>query len=197
MFVSGKIVYLQMLKTGSTHTTAILQRYCGGRAPRGEEKHSQLKDLRRHSSKLIVSSVRNPWDWYVSLWAFGCTGHGRLLHYFNNLPRSEIRQAVKHFDFGSALRFPLRTLLGRPDWKRLYSDPGNEAHFREWLRLLLGAEGLSIGSEGYASSPVKTAAGFMTYCFLALTTSYAEWMRMGRKCRSYDELAALPTSIPL
>lgn len=188
MFVTDKIVYLQMPKTGSTHTTNILQRFYGGRAPRGDEKHSQLKDHDRYKSRLIVSSVRNPWDWYVSLWAFGCRGHGRLWHYFDNLPRSEFRQALRYRDVRSVLRFPLRSLHGRPDWRRLYSDPDNDAHFREWLTLLLGPEGLHIGSDGYASSTVKTIVGLMTYYFLALTTNYSEWMRTGRKCRSYEEL---------
>jgi hypothetical protein len=186
MFVTDKIVYLQMQKTGSTHVTNVLAKYCGGRY---EEKHSQLKDHRQHGSRLIVSSVRNPWDWYVSQWAFGCTRHGELRRYFDNLPRSELRQAVRRGDFGSMLRFPLRTLIGRPDWQSLYSDPNNEANFREWLRLILEFEGLHIGSQGYASSPVKNAVGLMTYLFLALTTNYAEWMRTGRKCRTYDEVS--------
>lgn len=187
MFVTDKIVYLQMMKAGSTHTTIILQRYCGGKHE--ERKHSPLKDRRRYGSKLIVSSVRNPWDWYVSLWSFSCTNHGRLRFYHNNLPRSELREAIAHRDFSSALSFPLRTLTGRPDWNRLYSDPSNQANFREWLKLMLGSEGMYNGSEGYASSPVKKVVGFMTYCFLALTTEYAEWIRVGRKKRSYDQVA--------
>src|SRR5215212_5182721 len=186
MFVTDKIVYLQMQKTGSTHVTNVLAKYCGGRY---EEKHSQLKDHRQRGCRLIVSSVRNPWDWYVSQWAFGCTRHGELRRYFDNLPRSELRQAVRRGDFGSMLRFPLGTLIGRPDWQSLYSDPNNEANFREWLRLILEFEGLHIGSQGYASSPVKNAVGLMTYLFLALTTKYAEWMRTGRKCRTYDEVS--------
>jgi hypothetical protein len=188
VFVSDEIVYLQMPKTGSTHATIVLHQYCEG--ARDEEKHSRLKDHRGYASQLIVSSVRNPWDWYVSLWAFGCTGHGGLWHYFNNLPRSELREAVKHKDLGSVLRFPFRTLGGHPDWRRLYSDSGNAEHFRKWLMLMLGPEGLHVGHEGYASSPVKASAGFMTYSFVGLTTDYSEWMRRGRKCRSGDELAA-------
>jgi hypothetical protein len=187
MFVSDKIVYLQMPKAGSTHVTNILKKHCGGRA---ERVHSPLKDQSRYSSRIIASSVRDPWDWYVSQWAFACTRHGRLRDYFENLPRSEFRQALKHRDFASMLRFPIRTLAGRPDWKRLCSDPANDANFREWLRLVLGSEGVHIGLEGYASSPIKAVVGFMTYRFLALTTEYTEWTRAGRKCRSYDEIAS-------
>jgi hypothetical protein len=187
MFASDKIIYLQMQKAGSTHATKVLQKYCEGRA---DIQHEQLKDPRRHASKLIVSSVRNPWDWYVSLWGFGCRREGGLRDYIDNLPLRELRIAVEQLDFQSVLNFPLRSWSGRPDWLRLYSDVTDAANFREWLKLLLGEEGQHIGLEGYAASPVKEAVGLMTYRFLALTTDYSAWMREGRKCRRYDDVVA-------
>jgi hypothetical protein len=186
MFVSDRIIYLQMQKAGSTHATKVLQKYCGGRA---DIQHEQLRDHRQYSSQLIVSSVRNPWDWYVSLWGFGCKREGGLRDYLVKLPLSELRLALKYLDFDSVSRFVPRTWAGRPDWKRLYSDVADASNFREWLKLVLGPEGQHIGLEGYASSPVKAAAGLMTYRFLALTTDYTAWMRAGRKCQSYDEVA--------
>ena len=70
----------------------------------------------------------------------------------------------------------------------LYADSFDKSRFREWLRLMLGPEGQCIGANGYASSPVKKVAGFMSFRFLALTTDNSQWMRTGRRCRSYDEL---------
>ena len=191
MFVSDKIILLQMQKAGSTHATKILQKYCDGRA---ENQHEQLKDPARYGSRLIVSSVRNPWDWYVSLWGFGCKREGGLRDYLIKLPFSELQLALKHLDLGSLSSFASRTLSGRPDWKRLYSDAGDTANFREWLKLALGPEGQHIAMEGYASSPVKAVVGLMTYRFLALTTDYVAWLRTGRKCRTYDEVVAFADS---
>jgi predicted transcriptional regulator len=185
MFVSEKIIFLQMQKAGSTHATKVLRKYCDGR---DYAQHEQLKDHRRYSSRLIVSSVRNPWDWYVSLWGFGCKKEGGLRDYLIKLPFSELHLAVRYLDFSSVSSFASRTLSGRPDWKRLYSDVTDTANFREWLRLILGREGQHIAMEGYASSPVKAVVGLMTYRFLALTTDYGAWMRVGRKCRTYDEV---------
>jgi len=187
MFASDKIIYLQMQKAGSTHATKVLQRYCDGRA---DIQHQKLKDHRRHASKLIVSSVRNPWDWYVSLWGFGCRREGGLRDYIDNLPLRELRTALAEFDFQSVLNFAPRSWSGRPDWLSLYSDVNDAANFRSWLKLLLGPEGQHIGLEGYAASPVKAAVGFMTYRFLALTTDYSAWMREGRKCRRYSDVIA-------
>lgn len=187
MFVSPQIVYLQMQKTGCTHVAEVLQKYVPGRV---QKKHEKLKDHHRYTSRIIASSVRNPWEWYVSLWAYGCSGAGGLRNYLNRLPGSELKGALRSSDLGSALLFVPRTLTGRPDWKRLYSDPTSEANFREWLKLILGPEGLHLCLEGYASSRIKRTVGFMTYRFLALTTAYCEWTRMGRECRSYDEVVA-------
>jgi hypothetical protein len=187
MLLSKNIVYLQMHKAGSTHATNILQKYCGGHLG---GRHSQLEDYDRLRPRLVVSSIRDPWDWYVSLWAFGCTGHGRLRDYVDRLPFSELKEARRHRDFATILRFPFRLLRGAPDWTALYADPGNEPNFRNWLKLLLGREGQHIGREGYASSPIKAVVGLMTYRFLALTTEYSAWMAKGRKCRTHGEVVA-------
>lgn len=190
MFVSKDIVYLQMQKTGSTHATRLLQRYCGGYV---EQKHSQLKQCERFRSSLIVSSIRNPWDWYVSLWAFGCMGKGGLRNYLGRLPLSEFTEARRRADLATIMKFPFRLVLWpgqRREWIALYSDASNAANFRSWLKLVLGREGQRIGKNGYASSPINAAVGFMTYRFLALTTEYQCWMAEGRKCRTYSEVLA-------
>ena len=190
MYVSKKLVYLQMQKTGSTHVTRVLKQYCKGKT---RERHEQLEDYEAYKNRLIVSSVRNPWDWYVSLWAFGCGGSGGFHKYLIHTPWSEIRHAQRHGGIasmaGSALRAVGQTGR-RPDWKRLYSDAANEANFRIWLKLVLGEEGRHIEKEGYAASPVKSAIGFMTYRFLALTTAFDKWNGTGRRARSLDEVAA-------
>jgi hypothetical protein len=185
MFVSDKIIFLQMQKAGSTHATKILQQYCGGRV---DQQHDQLKDRRSYGSKVIASSIRNPWDWYVSLWGFGCKREGGLRSYLVTLPFSELQLALRYLDLRAISSFASRTLAGRPDWKRLYSDVTSTANFRAWLKLVLGPEGQHIAMEGYASSPVKAAIGLMTYRFLALTTDYAAWMRTGRNSRTYGEV---------
>lgn len=190
MFVGKKLVYLQMQKTGSTHVTKVLKQNLNGKT---RERHEQLEDYESFRDRPIVSSVRNPWDWYVSLWAFGCAGSGGFHKYLIHNPWSEIRHALKYRDTGGIANALLRlaTQAGRrPDWKALYSDAKNEANFRAWLKLVLGAEGRHIAKEGYSASPVKNVIGFMTFRFLALTTAYDKWNSEGRKARSYAELTA-------
>jgi hypothetical protein len=190
MFVSKKLVYLQMQKTGSTHVTRVLKQHLKGKT---RERHEQLEDYEAFRDRLIISSVRNPWDWYVSLWSFGCAGSGGFQKYLVANPWSEIRHAFKHRSpraTGTALVRAVSGIGRRPDWASLYSDVKNEANFRTWLKLVLGEEGRNIAKEAYSVSPVKDVAGFMTFRFLSLTTAYDKWNTIGRKARSHDELVA-------
>lgn len=190
MFVGKKLVYLQIQKTGSTHVTKVLKQNLNGKT---RERHEQLEDYEAFKDRPIISSVRNPWDWYVSLWAFGCAGSGGFHKYLVHNPWSEVRHALKYRKPGVIANAITRlgTQIGRrPDWKALYSDAKNEANFRAWLKLVLGPEGRHIAKEGYSISPVKDVIGFMTFRFLALTTAYDKWNNEGTKARSYQELTA-------
>lgn len=190
MYITNKIVFLQMQKTGSSHVTNVLRKYAKGKA---REKHAQLTDYQAFKDRLIVSSVRNPWDWYVSLWAYGCSGKGGLQKYLTSLPVSELRHAVRSGDIGVSLRSVTRLASQagrRPDWTALYADAGNTANFRAWLRLMLGPEGQFISKEGYSASPIKAAVGFMTYRFLALTTAFGPWNATGRKLTTQEDVVA-------
>lgn len=190
MFISSKLVYLQMQKTGSSHITSVLRKYCRGNA---RDKHTQLTDYQNYRDRLIASSVRNPWDWYVSLWAYGCSGSGGMHRYLTQLPTSEVRNAFRSRSATAVGQSALRALtqIGRrPDWKGLYSDANDGENFRTWLKLILGAEGRAMSKEGYSASPVKSVVGFMTFRFLALATEYHQWNAVGRKARTYSEIVA-------
>ncbi len=188
MYVAKQIVYLQMQKTGSTHVTTTLKKYCGGRS---QGKHEQLTNYEKFKDRTIVSSVRNPWDWYVSLWAYGCSGRGGLRKYLMRVPFSEIEHAAKYRSVGATSRAVARMVTNygrRPDWKNLYSDAANEKNFRAWLRLVLGPEGQNISKEGYSASAIKSAVGFMTYRFLSLSTHFEQWQTKGQAARNYEEV---------
>ena len=75
MFVNERLIYLQLQKTGCTHVAMLLDKLIGGEQV---GKHNRLPARLESEGRLIVGSVRNPWDWYVSLWAFGCEQCGGL-----------------------------------------------------------------------------------------------------------------------
>ena len=190
MFISKRLVYLQMQKTGSTHVTKVLQQFVGGKKGM---RHGQMTDPEKFRKRFIFSSVRNPWDWYVSLYSFGCAGSGGFRKYLVHVPLSEIRHAIAEKDWAmtraALTRAAINPLRGLK-FRRLYRDVNNTDNFRAWLKLVLGEEGQHIIKEGYGTSQIKTSVGFMTYRFLALTTDYNKWMTEGRAARTLDEVRA-------
>jgi len=73
MYRNDKVIFLQLQKTECTHITRVPLEYVGG----GEiKKHSQL--IINPEDRTIFGSIRNPWDWYMSLWSYGCMEKGAV-----------------------------------------------------------------------------------------------------------------------
>jgi len=114
-------------------------------------RHSSLtksKPFAPLSRKLVFTTVRNPWDWYVSLWAFGAGGN-------------------------SAIRRYLAAQFSEAEVARLY-DEGNPApSFRCWLALLHDPAILNrIMQEHLPQSGLAPVMGLYSYRFLRVTTLY-------------------------
>ena len=144
MYISTNLVYLEFQKTGSAHIRQLLARCIPGEQ---KAKHNRLpEDL---TSRFTVGSVRNPWAWYVSLWAFGCLGRGNLRSRLTGRPRSwtwllrslasssiqggrGARHALRRY--ARSRRFP-HTL-----WAETYTHLEDAASFKKWLRLVYDPE---------------------------------------------------------
>jgi hypothetical protein len=82
MTITDDFIYLELQKTGSTHVTKLLQQLHKNNFVK-IGKHNTIKTMPKHvlvgfESKIKVGNIRNPWDWYVSLWSFGCQKRGGL-----------------------------------------------------------------------------------------------------------------------
>lgn len=159
MFVTDKLIYLQMQKTGSTHIASLLSKCVGGTQ---KKKHQCLQDY--GTKKFIVGSVRNPWEWYVSLWAFGCGNRGDL-HYRltkRNLWRVlsrfvRLKYTLKYEDIRHELTKPVGL------WRMAYQDYRNPECFRIWLKLIYAPQRKKDLGEGYPECSISEFAGIMTY----------------------------------
>lgn len=169
MFVSDKLIYLHLQKTGGTHITRVLSRYMS--RERGKQSmHGSLPKGYVVNSKYVVGSIRNPWDWYVSLWAYGCASRGSFT---NKLTRKKYGRYINRLgsDLAGALR-GVRSERRKPvqQWQALYRDSKDPGLFREWLCLLLSRERkYDLGPE-YACSMLSTYAGAMTYRYIGIYT---------------------------
>lgn len=176
MFVAERLVYLQLQKTGNSHIAKLLVDLIPGEE---QGRHNRLERYDLYRDRSIVGSIRNPWDWYVSLWAYCCSRRGDW--YINTT--APIWRSVKlryHLRLGTngdsgsgpllggAVRsFCHNTTKAARRWRDLYADSDDPKLFREFLRTLFG-QGRYDFCDGYGISSVSTSAGLLTYYYLKL-----------------------------
>lgn len=171
MFISDQLVFVELHKTAGSHIGRCLQEILPGRQ---QGKHNPVPS--ELHQRFILGSIRNPWDWYVSLWAFGCDGHGSVYH-----------QTSRRFDWGYYWR-QLNKEMGRTwlspgqyvrqcaadavkpvsQWRDCYADSASPEGFRQWLRLLLDPQRRFDIGEGFGFSPLAQHSGLLTYRFFKL-----------------------------
>ena len=174
MYVSKNIVYTELHKTGGTHIDKWLERILVGKQI---GKHNRIP--KKFQNRFVIGSIRNPWDWYVSLWAYGCAHKG-----------SVAKLTTKQFDFGYLSKQLHSEMGGRrtsllrsgrqlwhwifkpvEKWKRVYNDFTEAEAFRKWLLLMFDSNRRFDFGEGYGFSPVSEKNGLLTYRFLKLYSS--------------------------
>jgi hypothetical protein len=172
MFVTKDVVFLELHKTGGTHIGALIEKYLGGYR---SGKHNRLpKEFR---DRFVFGSVRNPWDWYVSLWAFGCLGKGSV--YNQTTSRSDLgyyyrelnkEMGFERFQFSYAYEQAINDLIrkDRAVWRWCYEDVQDPKRFRVWLQRVLDPRNALDIREGFGFSPLANFAGLQTYRFFKL-----------------------------
>jgi len=188
MFVSDKVVFIELHKTGCTHIRNLLAELLGGEFV---GKHNQVDASLLAQGKVVLGSVRDPWDWYVSLWAYGCDRKGLI---FGNVTRGgmKFRGHGWRADPYSALR---ELLASRPNrnagkWSRTYRDVNDAGAFREWLHMMHDETYRSDFGEGYGRSRASRVAGLYTYRYAKLFSCLKDQSAKLDAVSTFDELAA-------
>jgi hypothetical protein len=171
MIITDRVVFLQLQRTGCTHIERLLNDMFGGHDPFG--KHRPLPRDFDFGSRLIVGSIRNPWDWYVSLWAYACNGQGGP--YRRSIQRRSLRRVLADARArrlaGGRTLLDLVTIsmceLDRPvrQWRHLQSNSHEPRHFREWLKLTLDSRRRYDLYQDYGHSPISAFTGLLTYLY--------------------------------
>jgi hypothetical protein len=184
LFVSDRFVFLELQKTGSTHIRGLLKEVVGG-ALMG--KHNQVTPELLDGSRVVLGSIRNPWDWYVSLWAFGCGALGDL--YAVATRRRKVRGHGWRSSPLDAVGHLAQELRRDPEeWRRVYADPDDPAAFRRWLFLV--HDRLPYQAYDFGTASLGRHVGLMSYRYLHLyCTTSGRGAGLGRLA-GYDSIAA-------
>lgn len=173
MFVSDSLVFTELHKTAGSHLLKLLSTYVGGQQV---GKHNRIPiDLR---NKFVLGSIRNPLDWYVSLWGYGCDQQGSVYlqatrgtswrYCWQQLPKEMGQTYPAPGQFYRQMRHDANKDYRA--WQEVYADSSDVEAFRAWVRMMFDpARALDLG-EGYGFSPFSQNAGLLSYRFFKLFT---------------------------
>lgn len=192
MVETDRLLYIDLHKTGCSHIRRILGEIVGGRVI---GKHNRPRVMPR--DRVIVGSVRNPWDWYVSLWAFGCSRQGAVYgrttrHFTSWYYRTGLMQEMGQVRWRA---LPVAATVWHDvvkparAWREVYEDPEDPNLFRRWLGLLFDRRRRFDLGEGYAFTTLSRYAGLLTYRYVKLFSRDVSTVFAGGGPRSPDELA--------
>jgi hypothetical protein len=186
MFVTEKLIYLQLQKTGCTHIVRMMTELVGGELI--GRKHARLEPNFDLAGRKIVGSVRDPWSWYVSLWAFGCIRSGTV--YSSTTTRNFRKHLIQRKKYPRHWLGGLWAELVKPTacWSRLYADSNDPSLFREWLKLTLDPHRAHDLGENYGYSTLSPFAGLLTYRYARLYASETESIFPPAGLRTLDAL---------
>jgi|AMFO01.1.fsa_nt_gi hypothetical protein len=166
MFISDDLAFIELHKTGCTHIGKLLASLvCGVQYG----KHNPLGPDIIQSGRNILGSIRNPWDWYVSLWAYGCDRKGFIYHLTTRPLAADEQGASLPAIVRNRPPAQGRDLARKPEkWKRCYSDVHSASAFRDWLHMMNNADYWFDFGEGYGDSSISAIAGLLTYRYIKL-----------------------------
>jgi hypothetical protein len=147
-----KFIYLDMYKTGSTYVVSLLNKLMP-EPPVRSFRHAPLTKGRPFNwkrGKFAFATVRNPWDWYVSMWAYSIQQPNVL--FFRDL----------------------RKTLGDQEARKLFDPENPRESFALWLRSLNDPDFLkrTMTNHPYSRTSLNRFLGFYSYRFIRVTTPH-------------------------
>lgn len=156
MILHPRFAFIEMPRTGSTHTVRLLQRLFDVERI-GMHEPAPLEV--RESGRAFLGTIRNPWDWYVSQWSVGCGGGGMLHAVTTGRARRRARSALRDEAFDPA------------PWRSVYADASarDVGLFRDWLDLMLSPQAMRLAfPTTFGASDLNVYAGWYTYRYVEL-----------------------------
>lgn len=188
MFISDRFVFLELHKTGCTHIRRLLSALVGGRAV---GKHNQADASLFTEGRVFLGSVRDPWTWYCSLWAYGCDRKGTIHANTTQAPWSLRGLGFREDPLTAMLGAALR--LSRPrdpeKWRAAYRDVNDPEGFRSWMRLLHDPNYFYAVGDGYGAFQANKDCGLLTHRYLKLFCTKAHENDRLNALRSGDQIA--------
>lgn len=174
-------VLLQLKKTGSTTAERLLtERYTC-------VKHQKHMQLRKPINKKVYCFVRNPFDWYVSMWAFSRMQKGSLFHFTTgkmnkiDLAKYSMLRFLRHKKLPVSAKYLKYDNEFHKEFNTIYCMENEKESFRAWLKLILSekAKHFLLGDTHFGNK--KNTLGYFTMQFLRISSHEKNWLEYLRE----------------
>jgi len=154
-------------------------------------KHNQATSDMFHGSLAFLGSVRDPWEWYISLWAYGCDNIGNVYRNVTRSPQFRLSGFPWRRHPFAAYRACLANTRRKPNqWKSTYRDVNDAAAFRDWLYMMYDEQHRYDFGEGFGMSPISKYAGLLTFRYIKLFCCKEGELAQLYRLSNYDKLFA-------
>lgn len=192
MYITDKFAFLEVPKTGSTYIDQVMMDMLDGEKV---GKHNYPSKELLNSGRSFVGSIRNPFDWYVSLWAYGCKVKERSGPYRKTMTYRPFDLKGYGLDknalFGAKayMHYLLWAPFAKRDlWKAAYADSAHPDNFRAWIDLMFRSDEIFLYNAIFAQTPLKKFIGLYTFRYLWLCCRNREEL-LSQKCpKTIEEL---------
>ncbi len=184
MYQTDELLFVFMPKTASSKLERMAERFLGGRRVSHKFERRAIDSDRLASfaeGRKVFGSIRDPWDWYVSMWVFGC-GEGGWVY-----PRVTERR------YSLLQRRPLRGNLAQwrkpvELWRSLYADVHNTMLFRKWVKTILDPNRQADLGEHYCDYASSRWVGLLTHRYLVRYTLDCTPAKLNRRVSSFEDI---------
>jgi hypothetical protein len=172
MFLSDKLCFIELEKTAVNYIRETFQANINNGKIIGA--HNFINENLVKKKLLFVGSVRNPYDWYISRWSYGCFRQYNDSLYKNFLKkrlRLSRNQEIKKNNIKKINFFFNQLFKSSIYWKKLYENSNDPKNFRIWLKSFLDSEKSKDLAEHYYFSSLFKKFGYLTFKYLLMFTN--------------------------
>ena len=165
MIIGKNFFISEMPKTGTTFLRNYFSQYKNVELTIHHETLNQNKRYNLLNFKNRIGVIRNPYEWYLSLWKWSCKDKKGSVIYRDLV---SIRIKLKRLILNKRLIGYIISQItkDRKKLKTLFNDVNSRKNFNEFLNIMLNSKKrYLIGSE-YSFVPFKDL-GYMTYIFFS------------------------------
>lgn len=166
MFVAKDIVFMELHKTGSSHIRRILKELLQGDLI---GHHNQANADFFVPGRKFIGSIRNPWEWYLSLWSYGCENKGAVFYNVTSANEPDLAKSNQQ-------------------WANTYTDVDNKDAFREWLSMMHDPKYALKIAKKYGECTFNDIAGLLTHRYLTLFCTKSGESKKLKSLSTYDEV---------